>query len=186
MTTGSEVTPNPNGRAPAGPLRALVDGTAGKALSFAHRAGEAALEKLPLNEIMDLVDIQALLDRVDVESLIERVDVEAIIERVDVQKIIDRVDVEAIIDRVDVQKIIDRVDINAVVGKVDLDSVLQKTDLGQVIAQSTGGIASSGVDLLRRQGVGLDGFVARWAARLRRSLRDAPAGPPLLAGGQPS
>jgi hypothetical protein len=97
---------------------------------------------------------------------------------------IDKVDVNAMIDKVDVQAMIDKVDLNEVMGKVDLDGLLQRTDMGKVIAQSTGGVASGGVDLLRRQGVGLDGFIARWAARLRPSLRTAPTGPPLLAGGQ--
>jgi len=62
-----------------------------------------------------------------------------------------------------------------------VDALVERTDLGRIVAQSTGGVASGAVDLVRRQGVGLDSFVARWAGRLRpRALADAPKGPPLL------
>ncbi len=201
MATGSEIEGEPPPDRRPWPLRAVGDAAAGAAargVHLAQRLGDAVVENLPLNEIMAQVDIQALLDRVDLEALLDRVDVQKIIDRVDVEAIIDRVDVEAIIDRVDVNAMIDRVDVNAMIGKVDmqsmiesvdlnavmgnldLDAVLQRTDLGQVIAQSTGGIASNAVDLMRRQGVGLDGFLFRWAQRLRPRLRDAPAGPRLL------
>jgi hypothetical protein len=188
-----------------GPLRSVVRG-ARRALEPARAHGEAtrvvavrqtqsalpeytgrvtrvALDLIELNEILDKIDIDKILERVDVEKIIERVDVEKIIERVDIQAIIDRVDIEALLDRVDIQRLLDRLDMNEIVAGLDLDALVKNTDLGAIIAQSTGGIASGTVDLVRRQGVGLDGFVARWAVRIRpRRLRDAPAGPPLLVG----
>lgn len=152
----------------------------------------ALIARVDVQEIIDRVDIEALLDRIDIGAVVDRVDVGKIIDRVDVQEIIDRVDVGTILDRVDVQAIIERVDIDSVVGRVDVetlidrvdvDSLVERTDLGRIVAQSTGGVASGAVDLVRRQGVGLDSFVARWAGRLRpRALADAPKGPPLLVG----
>jgi hypothetical protein len=142
---------------------------------YTGRVASVALDLIELNDIMNRVDIEALLERVDVEKIIERVDVERIIERVDVQ---------AIIDRVDIQRLMDRVDLNDLMARVDLDGLVRSTDLGAIIAQSTGGMASGAIDLVRRQGVGLDGFVARMAARARPGrLRDAPPGPPLLVDG---
>jgi len=120
------------------------------------------------------------LDLVSLDDVLDRIDVEAIIERVDVQRIIERVDIGTILERVDIQSIIDRVDVNEIVARMDLDALVSDTDLGAIIAQSTGGMASTAVDLVRRQGVGLDGFVARWARRVNPRLRDAPSGPPLL------
>jgi hypothetical protein len=139
---------------------------------------ESARANLP--RYVDAV-VNVTLDFVSLNDILERVDVERIIERVDVQAIIDRVDVQGIIERVDVQGIVERVDLNDLMARIDLDAIVGRTDLGAVIAQSTGGMASDAVDLVRRQGVGLDGFVARWAVRLRgQRLRDAPLGPPLL------
>jgi len=145
---------------------------------YAGRVVERAVDVVPLNRVLDQVDLDSLLERIDVERLIRRVPVQAII---------DRVDIDALMQRVDIAALLERVDLNTVVSRVDLDALVERTDLGAVIAQSTGGMASSAVDLVRRQGVGLDVLVASFAARIRqRSLRDSPPGPPLLAGSQAS
>jgi len=114
-------------------------------------------------------------------AIVDVVDVDAIVDQVDVDALIQRVDVDAIIRRVDVDAIIRRVDINAIVQRVDMDELMTQTELGSIIAESTTGVASQILDSVRSQGVGLDGFVARWANRLTRRDPDAlPAGPPLL------
>ncbi len=134
--------------------------------------GIAAVARDITPAIVDVVDVDAIVDQVDVDALIQRVDVDAIIRRVDVDAIIRRVDVDAIIRRVD---------INAIVQRVDMDELMTQTELGSIIAESTTGVASQILDSVRSQGVGLDGFVARWANRLtRRDLDALPAGPPLL------
>ena len=123
----------------------------------------------------------AVVDAVGINGILEQVDVERIIERVDVDRIVSRVDVERIIERVDVDRIVSRVDVNAIVQRVDIDSLMTETELGSIIAQSTSGVASQALDSVRSQGVGLDGFIARWANRLtRRDPSELPAGPPLL------
>ncbi len=131
--------------------------------------------------VVDAVGINGILEQVDVERIIERVDVDRIVSRVDVDRIVSRVDVERIVDRVDVDRIVDRVDVNAVVERVDIDQLMSETELGAIIAQSTSGVASQALDTVRSQGVGLDGFIAKWANRLtRRDPAELPAGPPLL------
>ncbi|MCB1028246.1 MAG: hypothetical protein KDB24_10850, partial [Microthrixaceae bacterium] len=108
-------------------------------------------------------------------------DVDAVVARVDVDAIMTRVDVDALMERVDIDALLARVDINAMVGRVDVDSLVQNTELGAIIAKSTSGAASEALDAVRAQGVGLDGFVDRWIARLlRRQVADLPEGPPLL------
>jgi len=134
---------------------------------------------------LDLVQIDDVLAKVDIDALISRVDVDGIISRVDVDGIISRVDIDSLLTRVDIDGLISRVDVESLIGRLDLDSLVGQTDLGAIIAQSTGGIASEGLDLVRRQGIGLDTFIERWAARvLPRRLSDAPPGPPLLVQGE--
>jgi uncharacterized RDD family membrane protein YckC len=72
---------------------------------------------------------------------------------------------------------------NAIVQRVDVDALLQQTDLAAIIAKSSGGIAGGALDVARSQTVGLDEFIARWAARLRRRTYAGatPASPPAVA-----
>jgi len=136
--------------------------------------------------VTEVVSIDLVLDRVDIDALLARIDIDALLARVNVQGIIDRVDIQEIIDRVDIQGLIDRVDVNKIVGDVDLEGLVERTEIGAIIARSTGGVASEALDLVRRQGVGLDGFVARWAARVDPRLRSAPSGPKLLVPAEDS
>lgn len=125
--------------------------------------------------------VGSMLDLVGVNDIVRHIDIDLILEHVDIQALIDRIDMNEVLARVDLQALLDRIDLNEVVTKIDLDTLVKSTDLGAIIAQSTGGMASGAVDLLRRQAVGLDGVVVRGAKQVRRhALADAPAGPPLL------
>ena len=130
--------------------------------AVAERITELVVQALDVNGLLAKVDPDALLDRVDVDALLKRVDVDALLARVDVNLLLSRVDVDALVQRVDV------------------DRLVAKTDIGSVIAQSSGGVASGVVDAARSQAVGLDEFIARWAARLRRRRYPGPPGPPEL------
>jgi hypothetical protein len=101
-----------------------------------------------------------------------------------VDAIVRRLDLDALMGRIDVDALLARIDVNGLVDRLDFDSLVEQTDLGAVIAQSTGGIASGAVDLVRRQGVGLDGLVASWTAHVQRRRAVAASGPPLLTNGQ--
>lgn len=148
---------------------------------YASRMVDTVIDVVSLNEVLAHVDLDALLARIDVQGIIDRVDIGKLLERVDVQQIIDRVDIDSLMARVDVGALLDRVDVNEIIEQVDIEALVEQTELGAIIARSTGGMASEALDLVRRQGVGLDGFVYRWSKRVRRrALKDAPVGPPLL------
>ena len=86
-----------------------------------------------------------------------------------------------VLEHIDLNAVLDQLDLNALVGKLDLTALVEQTDLGAIIAHSTGGLASEGLDAVRRQGIGLDSLIFRWAARaMPKRLGDAPEGPPLL------
>jgi hypothetical protein len=126
------------------------------AQTVARRATDIVVEALDLNALLDNIDVNRVLDRVDVEKLIDRVDVQALLNQVDVNELADRIDVAALLDR---------------------------TELSSIVARSSTTIFSEGIDLVRSQAVGLDGFLARWADRLMRrgtARPAAPLGPPLL------
>ena len=90
-------------------------------------------------------------------------------------------DLNEILSGIDLNDLLDRLDLDRVLARIDVDSLVQNTELGGIIAKSTSGVASEALDVVRAQGVGLDGFVDRWMARLlRRDRSGLPKGPPLL------
>jgi hypothetical protein len=116
------------------------------------------------------------------EALAQRVAeraIDLVAAALDVNALIQRVDIDEILSHVDVDALLDRVDVNALVERVDVGMLVEQTDLGAVIARSSGGVASEALDALRSQAVGLDGFIDRWAWRLRRG-GSRPSGPALM------
>jgi len=61
---------------------------------------------------------------------------------------------------------------------IDFDALAGETDFGAVIAAASSGAAGDALDVVRSQAVGLDEFIARWIARLRRRPYSGPPGPP--------
>jgi uncharacterized RDD family membrane protein YckC len=169
---------------------------------------DAVLERLDIDGLVARIDIDGLVARVDVEALIARVDVEALIARVDVDGLVARVDVDGLLARVDVNAILDRVDVDRLVHRVDLDRVAARLDIDalmrrvdlermlaevdlealvrragipELVADSTGQVAGSALDLGRRQLVGLDVAISRAIQRLLGRDPDAlPSGPQAL------
>ena len=101
-----------------------------------------------------------------------------------VELVVSAVDVNALLDEVDLNAVLDRVDLNSLVERIDVEALVEHTDLGAVIAQSSSGLASDVLDVIRSQTVGLDEFIGRWMARLRRRPYTGPPSPPDGAGGQ--
>ena len=131
--------------------------------------------------VVDVVDVDSILGAIDIDAILNRIDIDAILNRIDLNALMERIDIDALLDRIDVGAIIDKVDINGIVEKLDIDSLVQNTEIGGIIAKSTSGMASSALDMVRSQGVGLDGFVERWVNRLtRRDPSTLPEGPTLL------
>ncbi|WP_166348688.1 RDD family protein [Phytoactinopolyspora limicola] len=153
---------------------------------------DTVIDHVDVDHLLDRVDVDRLLDRVDVNRLLERVGVDALLDRVDVDRLLDRVDVDRLLDRVDVDRLMDRVDVNRLVARVDFDAALNNVDLEaavrragvpEIVAESTGRMAGSVLDLARRQIAGLDIVVDRIVNKvLRRDSATQPLGPPALVG----
>lgn len=169
----------------ADPAETLAQAIAERATDVIVQAVDvnALLARVDPNAILNRVDVDALLARVDVDALLDRADIARLLERVDVGKIVQKIDMNELIAGIDVGAVADRVDVNQIAQRIDVDRLVEQTDLGAIIARSSGGIASGALDMLRRQAVGLDEFIARWAARLLRRRYPGPPGPPQLAAG---
>jgi hypothetical protein len=119
----------------------------------AERAIDIAIHALDINELVAQLDLNAVLDRIDVEALLARVDLNALLEQVDLNALIQRIDVEALVTQ---------------------------TDFGEIIAKQSSGIASSALDAVRGQAVGMDGAIDRGVWRLVRRNTPRPPAPELL------
>ena len=124
---------------------------------------------------------QAVTDRA-VELVMSAVDLNALLGRVDLNALLAQVDINQLLDRVDISRLLDRMDLDDLLRHIDLDALVQQTDLGAIIAASSSGAAGEALDVVRSQAVGLDEFLARWIARLRRRPYTGPPGPPGPAG----
>jgi hypothetical protein len=120
---------------------------------------------------------QAVTERA-VDLVMSALDVNALLDQVDLNAVLDEVDINRLLERVDLDRLLGRIDLNDIVQHIDVDALVEQTDLGAVIAASSSGAASDVLDVVRSQTVGLDEFIARWIARLRRRPYTGPPGPP--------
>ena len=158
--------------------RRLAEPVDSVAQAVARRATEIVVDSLDINALLGQIDMNKLLAQVDVDQLLDHVDVNRVLDRIDVARIIARVDMDALLSRVDVNAIADRIDVNA---------LLDKTEFSAIVSRSSSTVFSEGIDLVRSQAVGLDGFIARWVDRVlgRGTKRPpAPLGPRLLVSAQ--
>ena len=144
---------------------------------------ERIVEQIDVNALMERVDINELLDRVDVNELMDRVDVDALLDRVDVNHLMDRVDVNELLDRVDVNHLMDRIDVNHLMDGVDVKALTDRAGIPEIVRESTGELAGSAMDTVRRQFVSLDEIIGRFTYRLiGRDPQARPIAPPLHDG----
>ena len=147
---------------------------------------DALVANVDLEALLQRIDLDALLQRIDLGVLLERIDLNALLEHVDLNTLLQNVDLDSLLQSVDLDELLARIDMNTLVARLDIDSLVRNTELGSLIAQSTSGVASEALDLVRSQGVGLDNFLVRWTNRvMRRDPAELPAGPPLLVGDAP-
>lgn len=139
--------------------------------------------------VLDHVDVDALLERVDVNALLDRVDTTRLLDRVDVDRLLEQVDVDRLLDRVDVDRLAARIDVERLLAGVDLEAIVRRSGIPDIVAESTGRVAGSALDLARRQLVGLDVLVDSVVDRvvdlvlvrlLRRGGLERRNGPPAL------
>ena len=142
---------------------------------------DALMARIDLDALVARVDIDAILGRVVLNDLLDRIDVDHLLDRIDIDRIMERVDLNALMGRLDLDAVMARIDIDAIVDRVDIDEIVQRADLAGIVAQSTRGITSSAIDLLRRQLTGIDTIVTRIGARIaRRDPNLDPTAPPAL------
>ena len=142
---------------------------------------DALLARVDVDALLARVDVDGLLERVDVDALLARVAVNDLLARVDVDALLERVDVDAVLARVDVDALLARADVDGVVARVDVNAVARRARIGELVAESSGDVAGSALDLGRRQAVALDTLLARSINRvLGRDASTMPDGPPAL------
>jgi hypothetical protein len=120
---------------------------------------------------------QAAAERV-IDIVVSALDVNEVVDQVDLNAVLDQIDLNALLDRIDLNHLLERIDLNEIVKRIDVDALVEHTDLGAAIGRATSGAASDVLDVVRSQTVGLDEFIARWIARLRRRPYTGPPGPP--------
>ena len=145
------------------------------------RATGVVVDAVDPDTIIDNVDVNALMERVDVNALLDRVDPQVLLDSVDVNSLMDRVDVEALLDRVDVDALMNRVDIDALLDRVDVKELTDRAGIPDIVRESTGALAGSALDVVRRQIVAVDQIFERTIYRLiRRDPSARPVAPPAL------
>jgi uncharacterized RDD family membrane protein YckC len=154
---------------------------------------DAIVDRLDVDGIISRIDVEALVARIDPDDIVARTDIDALLDGVDPDRLLDRVDVNRLLDRVDVDRLLDRVDANRLLDRVDVDRLLERVDVEalvqragvpELVAESTGQMAGSALDLVRQQVVALDVILMRIlvAGLLRRDVGRLPAGPSALVG----
>jgi len=163
-------------------VEALVDRIDVDAL-LARVDVNALLDRVDPDRLLDRVDANALLDRVDPDRLLDRVDPDRLLDRVDPNLLLDRVDVDRLLDRVDPNPVLDRVDMDRLVERLDIPAIVERANVSSIVGESTGRVAGSLLDAIRRQLATVDQIVGRIAFRVvRRDPGKAPPGPPALVG----
>lgn len=144
---------------------------------------DAIVDRLDVDALVARIDPQAIVNRVDPNSVTDRVDVDRLLDQVDVDRLLERVDVDRLLDRVDVDRLLDRVDVDRLVGRADLEALVRRAGIPEIVAESTGQVAGSALDIVRKQVVALDVLVTRGLLRLGgRDVSQLPSGPPRLVG----
>ena len=114
------------------------------------------LERIDLDAALERLDLNALLARIDLQELLDRIDLAPVLERIDIDGIVRRVDVDAVVSQVDIDGLMSRVDIDALLGRIDLPALVARAGIDQIVRDATSGIATSTLDLGRRQVLGID------------------------------
>jgi uncharacterized RDD family membrane protein YckC len=133
---------------------------------IAARATGRVVDVVDPNVVLAGVDVDALMARVDVDALMARVDVDALMARIDVNALLDRIDVNALLDRIDVDRLMARVDVDAILDGIDMEELAARSGIPDIVRESTGALAGSALDVLRRQLASIDVVMSRAFYRL--------------------
>jgi len=126
----------------------------------------------------------ALTGRV-VDGVVDDVDLDAALAGVDINAVLDRVDVNNLLDRVDVDRLLDRVDVDRLLARADVEALVARSGVPDIVTASTSRVATSTLDLARRQVAGVDFVIGSTIDRLLRRRSASRGGPALLTGDLP-
>jgi uncharacterized RDD family membrane protein YckC len=103
---------------------------------------------------------------------------ERVMDAVDVDMVLDHVDINALLERVDVNALLERVDLDAVMARIDIEAIVERAGIPAIVAESTGHLTGSALDLFRKPIVGIDEITFRSLNRLiGRDPTEFPEGP---------
>mmetsp|Transcript_22192 Transcript_22192/g.33658 ORF Transcript_22192/g.33658 Transcript_22192/m.33658 type:complete len:411 (-) Transcript_22192:182-1414(-) len=94
-----------------------------------------------------------------VPSIMELVDIDGVVRRIDIDDAVQRIDIDTLLQRVEWNSLLDRVDWNRQMKRIDFDDIIQRVDIDSVAAQSTSGIFTQMMDVLRIRLVAADLFL---------------------------
>ena len=140
----------------------------------------AVSQRLDLDALVDRLDVDAVAGRLDLGALVDRLDVDAVASRLDLNALVDRLDVDAVAGRLDLDALIERLDVNAVAERLDIDALAKQVNMAQIAAGATQDVATSSLDLVRRQIIRADVTVERVTDRVLHRSNARPVAPPLL------
>ena len=141
---------------------------------------DAVSQRLDLDALVDRLDVNAVSQRLDLDALVDRLDVDAVASRLDLNALVDRLDVDAVAGRLDLDALIERLDVNAVAERLDIDALAKQVNMAQIAAGATQDVATSSLDLVRRQIIRADVTVERVTDRVLHRSNARPVAPPLL------
>jgi hypothetical protein len=118
-----------------------------------------------------------------VNLVVESLDFDMLLDRINVNALLQRIDVNELLEQINFDDLLSHVDVNVLMSGIDLNALMKNVELETIIARSTSSALGGALDLVRRQGVGLDDFVGRFIDRvIRRKPGTRPLGPVLLVG----
>ena len=142
---------------------------------------DVLLDRLDVNAIAARLDLDALVDRLDVDMVADRLDLDALVGRLDVNAIAARLDLDALVDRLDVDLVAERLDMDALVDRLDVNAIAGELDMAKLTAGATQDVATTGLDLARRQLIRIDSTVENVSDRIvRRGKGERPEAPGVL------
>jgi uncharacterized RDD family membrane protein YckC len=103
---------------------------------------------------------------------------ERVMDAVDMDMVLEHVDINSLLERVDVNALLERVDIDAVMARIDIEAIVERAGIPAIVAESTGHLTGSALDLFRKPIVGIDEITFRSLNRLiGRDPTEFPKGP---------
>lgn len=115
-----------------------------------------------------------------VPSIMEFVDVDGVVRRIDIDEAVQRIDIDKLLQRVEWNSLLDRVDWDRQMKRINFDDIVQRVDIDSIAAQSTSGVFTQMMDVLRIRIVAADLFLlvmARYrCSEFRAFLPPAPGG----------